>query len=88
MGRIVPSPMIPNYARRLRRMDLLNPGAHITSHIVMEEFKGDLVSLAIPSEGDISVGESSVVNDFEEHQWIMDTGCGPDRVFKLKLITR
>ena len=51
----------------------------------MEEFKGDQVSLAMASEGDIGVEERSNVNDFEGHQWIMDTGCGSDLASKFKV---
>ena len=57
----------------------------IASDIVMEDFKGDQAVVAMASESEVSVDEKGDDNDFEGHQWIMDTGCGSDLISKAKV---
>ena len=46
----------------------------VTNYIIMEEFKGDQIVVAMASEGEFSVEEVESENDFEGHQWFMDRG--------------
>ena len=57
----------------------------VTNDIVMEEFKGDQIVVAMASEGEASIDGKGSDNDFGGHQWTMDTGRGSDLISKAKV---